>query len=77
MEHSYIDSVFFQFDAADLDTNYEKLFNYLQGKKRKNIVKNQLVNFYPLLLHVNSISTGLVFNYYFSYLNRQIGSSKN
>ncbi len=34
------------------------------------------MNFYPLLLHVDSNSTGLVFNYYYSYLTKQIGSSK-
>ncbi|CAF0930500.1 unnamed protein product [Rotaria sordida] len=32
---------------------------------------------YPLRLHANSISSGLVFNYFYSYLNRQVGSTNN
>ena len=55
--------------------NHEEIFNYLEGKKSQNILQDNLINFYPLLLHVNSISTGLLFNYYYSYLNRQITSS--
>ncbi|CAF0970593.1 unnamed protein product [Adineta ricciae] len=31
----------------------------------------------PLILHANSIASGLLFNYYYSYLNRQIGSTNN
>ncbi|CAF4287433.1 unnamed protein product [Adineta steineri] len=33
--------------------------------------------FYPLMLHTNSIASGLLFNYFYSYLNRQIGSTNN
>ncbi len=69
LERSYIGSVFFQL-------NYEKIFDYLQGKNSKNIVQDKLMNSYPLLLHANSISSGLLFNYYYSYLNKQISSSK-
>jgi hypothetical protein len=70
---SYINSIFFQLDST---TNYEKIFKCLERKKLKNVVPNKLMNFYPLLLHVDSNSTGLVFNYYYSYLTKQIGSSK-
>jgi hypothetical protein len=73
---SYFQSRFFQFDSICSNTNYDKIFNCLKRKNLKKIVQNKLMNFYPLLLHTDSISTGLVFNYYYSYLNKQIGSSK-
>jgi disulfide oxidoreductase YuzD len=70
LQRSYMNSTFFQL-------NYEKIFNHLQRKKSKNIVEDKLLNFYPLLLHVNSTGSGLLFNYFYSYLNRQISSSNN
>ncbi|CAF0831061.1 unnamed protein product [Adineta steineri] len=56
------------------------MFNHSQEEDHNNnsrLRSNFQDDFYPLMLHANSIASGLLFNYFYSYLNRQIGSTNN
>ena len=75
LKSTYFNSRYFHFDANSVNENYEELFRYLQRTPLKSFRPQRSLNFSPLIMHTNSISTGLVFNYY-PYLDRQIGSSK-
>ena len=65
---SYLNSIQFPFNEND-----ERIFQCLE---KRNIRQTEPIPYFPLIFDINHLSTGLVFNYYYGYLNRQIQSSK-
>jgi hypothetical protein len=76
LKRSYVPSEIFEFDTTSANNTYEIICNYISGNRMNQFERlNTIRHSYPLLLHANSISSGLVFNYT-SYLKRQVGSSE-
>ncbi|CAF1165094.1 unnamed protein product, partial [Rotaria sordida] len=69
--HSHQSSEITHYNSIQFEWNFGTFIERLISSR------NSSLPFYPLLLHVNSISSGLVFNYYYSYLNRQVGSTNS
>ncbi|CAF3766827.1 unnamed protein product [Rotaria sp. Silwood1] len=70
---------FYGYQSSEIIQNNSVKFEWNFGTFIERLInsQNSSLPFYPLLLHVNSISSGLVFNYYYSYLNCQVGSTNS
>ncbi|CAF2140521.1 unnamed protein product [Rotaria magnacalcarata] len=76
----YGNSVFFESHNNDSNSNFDTIFDYLLENGRNKVVRRKSRKrdySYPLRLHANSNSSGLFFNYFYTYLNRQVGFTNN